>query len=1019
MSTINVKRGIQFKPELFHRPDRTAWLDAVGAQLKKKGLSVTVGAAHDTKVVKNAKDLKAALAELERAASASGSTVQAYVDDLLQALDDVVKGDAKSKAGDNFDLRRGSDLSKALGLHDGNQTNYASMSTTEFGRAARTRPEATMAVGGVTLQVTDPPPPIDLTGVPHISTESLRNASPSWGREGEEVEDTRVITGLTKEETVALANTALTDIQRPRAAAGLTVGRVPMDEISWESDAHELRRANPYVSFTLDNRSFEVNPNTGQPRVGIGRDFFFDVFMAKKDLRSGNLTKDLQKADLMYRGRIRYGSDRNPLQGTRVLIGMKAGTTIDADGTKHARKVDARTDSPSQQIFDSLVRTTQTGKMGVEWGLGNDSVAPPAAEMHRIAIQKGITDNLGGENNVLALEPGAVARQIRGRFHLNETPQAQLREAFAQAGEPVLKELKAALEKAPDWAPSGSTPSKAELLAQAGALLDRSAIVSAAAEGLKAIDPNVAVDRALIDRLWPTANVGTRTDAKLQRVVADTIRKQYDAFAAGIERAQRQLAGNEDRAVRNAGSASDVVEFLRQKAAVARIRADAGGAAASPAACAALAKQVADLPDGRDKTDRLQALGVGVRQLQAMTEASFTSPATVSAALSKKQSLSGFLAAFDAQLAGPSKDAFATELAAFLATKNNPALQAAADKDKVLGDLRKNLMGANLGVMQRMVEGAGGWAQAIWFNNYRTRMIGVDAQSWNFIIGSMDYTEFYKAEAGLALPFADRVKRGPLDPTKMTGAMLSNDFQIELAAEQGYTSAVARAQLQVNGAAAGLIMAYARSKPMADLPAVDAKSVEQWFLKKAGLPKPQREAWVDELAQFAVSKGSPVDLQATFAPLLAQEKTIAFLMDFAKRKDPTLNTDDRQAIAGWYSGKVNSSSPDQSQFFTEMAQYAAEVRADVVISEEALRALDAIPFTEANASASLDTQRESVENLRVAQEVWSMVKAAQRDLSAVRGQEVQRVLRDNNLQGKGWDPPEKPKGDYGLDFAIP
>ncbi len=343
-----------------------------------------------------------------------------------------------------------------------------------------------------------------------------------------------------------------------------------------ETYGFALRRANPYVSFTLDSRSYEVNPNNGQPRVAVGRDFFFDTFMAKKDLSTGKLTKDLQKAELMYRARIRYGSDRDPFEGTRVLIGMKEGTAIDATGTKHARKIDSRTDSANQKIFDTLLNSAATGKLGDGWGSWSaNNVAPAAASMYRVAVQKGITENVGGETGVLALEAGAVARQIRGRFHLDETDQSALVTSFQQSGEPRIKELAELISAAPDWAAANNQPSKAQLLETATKLQDRSAIVGAAAEGLKKLDPSLTIDKALIDRLWPGQNITTKQDAKLQRVVADAIRTQYDGFAESVDQLQRNIGGNGDRTVRDAGSANDVRDFLRTKAAVSRFMAHA------------------------------------------------------------------------------------------------------------------------------------------------------------------------------------------------------------------------------------------------------------------------------------------------------------------------------------------------------------------------------------------------------------------------------------------------------------
>lgn len=77
-----------------------------------------------------------------------------------------------------------------------------------------------------------------------------------------------------------------------------------------------------------------------------------------------------------------------------------------------------------------------------------------------------------------------------------------------------------------------------------------------------------------------------------------------------------------------------------------------------------------------------------------------------------------------------------------------------------------------------------------------------------------------------------------------------------------------------------------------------------------------------------------------------------------------------------------------------------------------------MPFAGANIAQPVDGHAAIVENLHVAEEIWTMVKQSQRDLSAARGAEVQRVLRDNNLRDKGWDPPTKAKGDYAIDSVL-
>ncbi|MFO0601156.1 MAG: hypothetical protein U0228_37955 [Myxococcaceae bacterium] len=1007
MPNLSVRRGVQFRSDLYNprSSDRSAWLEAVGKELEKKGLSLKLGDGANAKTVTNAQTLIDAFKDLQ----ASGATVKPeYLTELIDALDDVARAETTTATGDTFDLTQGSKLATALGLGDGTEKNYA---------VALKAAGGTQAVDAVTASLWKSADNVDLDAVPHMSAEALKGAPVAYGRDGEEVEDTRVITGLDTKQTVKLANDALGDLQRPKAVAGLTLGTTPLDEMAWDSESHALRRANPYVSFTLDSRSYETNPNNGRPRVAIGRDFFFDTFLAKKDLKTGALTKDLQKAELMYRTRIRYGSDKNPTDGTRVLIGMKQGTAI-VDGVKHAAKIDSRTDSASQAIFDSLTSTAQTGVLDGSWGSGN-SVAPAATSMYRTAVQRGITDDVGGEKNVLALEPGAVARQIRGRFHLNETGRSALLQGFQTAGEPKVKELATLIAAAPDWAAQGDLPSKATLLAQANALLDRSAIVAAAAERMKTIDPKVVVDKALVDRLWPGQPISNATDAKQARAVADAIRSTYDTFSEGVDEAQRKIGGNDDKAVRDAGSASDVMDFLRQKAAVTRFMQTAernGATKGNAASYVTYAKKVLEMADGKEKTDLLQSMGVGLSQIKDMNEASFSSVVAGKPELVKKQTVDGFLAEFDAQVAGPNKDAFLNELGAWLANKKSPALQSATDKGAVAASLRKNLVTAHTEVLHRMVEGAASWAQGVWFNDYRQAALGINGQSWNFIIGSMDYTEFYDAKTGQGLSFQDRVSRKPLDASKMTGAMLSNDIQIELEAEEGYTKAIKTAQYGVNAAAAGLLMDFALSTGVTSVKKDDPASFEAWFQGQLAQRPMQRDAFIADVVAFAKSKGSPVDIAATIAPLELQEKSIAVLSAFAQKKDPTLT--DRAKVQEWVRKQGALGESELNDFLTEVAQFAADQKSDIPLSPNLLQTLEFAPFGTANIGRDYAGHAAVVDQLGIANEVWSMMKQAQKDLSAARGQEIKRVLNDNGIKDKGWDPPTSAKGDYAINLAI-
>jgi hypothetical protein len=104
-----------------------------------------------------------------------------------------------------------------------------------------------------------------------------------------------------------------------------------------------------------------------------------------------------------------------------------------------------------------------------------------------------------------------------------------------------------------------------------------------------------------------------------------------------------------------------------------------------------------------------------------------------------------------------------------------------------------------------------------------------------------------------------------------------------------------------------------------------------------------------------------------------------------------------------------------------VAQFAAETKSDLPLSPNLLQTLEFTPFATGNAGKNYEGHVPVVDELNVANEVWAMVKQAQKDLSTARGaevQRVQRVLRDNGLNDKGWDPPTGAKGDSAINLAI-
>jgi hypothetical protein len=214
-------------------------------------------------------------------------------------------------------------------------------------------------------------------------------------------------------------------------------------------------------------------------------------------------------------------------------------------------------------------------------------------------------------------------------------------------------------------------------------------------------------------------------------------------------------------------------------------------------------------------------------------------------------------------------------------------------------------------------------------------------------------------------------------------------------------------------------MDYALSRNPPGVSASDPASLEKWFAQQAAMPKLQRDALLADVTAFAKSKGSPVDVAAAFQPLEAQEKAILVLVAFAQKKDPALASGDRAAVETWYRQMGSKPEAELNSFLTEVAQFAADQKSDIPLSPNLLKTLDFKPFASANVGQPYTNHAALVDDLAIANEVWGMVKQAQTDLSNARGREVQRVLRDNDLSGKGWEPPTSAKGDYAINYAIP
>src|SRR4051812_10193323 len=111
---------------------------------------------------------------------------------------------------------------------------------------------------------------------------------------------------------------------------------------------------------------------------------------------------------------------------------MKIGTEFDQYGVKSAAKVDIRTDSPNDDTVAHLDESMKGGKVagGGWWSTG--AVIDPVAQVYTYMKSKGALKTYGPHKDTMVLEQAACARQVRGRYHLNETEPSALNTTFQQ-----------------------------------------------------------------------------------------------------------------------------------------------------------------------------------------------------------------------------------------------------------------------------------------------------------------------------------------------------------------------------------------------------------------------------------------------------------------------------------------------------------------------------------------------------------------------------------------------------------
>jgi hypothetical protein len=832
MPTISVKRGIEFKKDLYTSRDRTPWLQEVGKELEANGVKLKLGEGagaveigNGDQLVEFYKNYKADPQKMaEQVGLPVGRDLQEYVTDLMQALDDVVKDTSALSAGDTIDLTTTSDLSKVLGIDD-KAARYASGST-EFGKSVRADDVSTVL--GVHLtrmtaaEANDP-----LRGQMYIdATTFTQGGSTVTGRDSLEFESVRRLGGLDAEQVLALARSERNGrpvFARMRKASdseafSLGYSGIGFDKMRWDSGAHRVREANPFVSLTVESNRLELDEDDNEYEVSQGTDYFADTIYVAKDPADASRNY-LADAGVQVRKRLRYDE---PGALRRALIQTKVGSEVEG-GMKSAAKSDIRRDSPNADDIAAMDKGVKEGR--IKWGWqSTEQPIEPMADAYRAVSERVDLPDIGDHKDVMQLEEGAHIFSIRSRYHLNETNTSSMRSLYNQGAE-WLGEIKGLVEA------SATMPQadKDSLTAMVDGITSKEAILERTKDALAAMDPDLDVadvDMAMLDTLMPTASRSSdKLTSRKKRVVADAIKSLHNELAEAIDDARREVAdvrtpNGRDPMADEFGHEEETIDFMKQK---------------------------------------------------------FPDMATIT-------TIGPFIKKLDEQLGGADKDAFIKELGEYLQNEENEdGLVNAADPDAAVAGIRKNMVSEHLEILHRQVEASGTMAQALWFDDVRAVYTEADRTTWNFLIDTFDFVTNITPEDWNELKPEQKDGREEIPADKIYNADIIAEVQIELGYEKDYVDTIKRAKGEIDGARAGLLMDFALEHAadtgaVADQPATFTAFVDS--LKGQG--DSDRQAKLDELTAFAADKGSPLTFDDESMGRLTEEMYTA-----ARQGQPT------------------------------------------------------------------------------------------------------------------------------------
>lgn len=447
----------------------------------------------------------------------------------------------------------------------------------------------------------------------------------------------------------------------------------------------------------------------------------------------------LLRASMILRGRVRWD---DPDTVRRLLIASKFNPFIDDNGIKRASKVDIRTFGDTHMA--SLDDDVRRGK--VNWQ-SPDSPAEPIRELYFKLLEEGRLPTIGQHQDVLILDPKVHLRGTRRRYHLDLADRSSMRDFYAN-GRARLQEMVDQAQAAIDagFLSAQAAAAAADLVALGNGLIDGTAVADRARADLLAIDPGMDVSVANLD--FPDelgATAASFADLEKARVVAEAVDALYHELGAALDDLDRDLT--ETRGL-------DFDEYVDMF--------------------------VAWRKSERSELRRIRTARAFLDEWQRLDELGDAALATALGAFND------FAAARQADGDDDFED-FAP----------------LAPRDAAWQALGKHLRFEHTKISQRMIEGAGTTANALWFDQAREFYVPASSRPFgNFIIDTMDMTEMMTQQEWNRLPEAERRIDVRLDPATVFHTNLVNEIQIELGQEEAYVARIEELAERVGGGGA-------------------------------------------------------------------------------------------------------------------------------------------------------------------------------------------------------------------------